>query len=1393
MKRQAIPDEAQRPSKPTLRFPASAGALTSFAHNLQKTSTNITRLALQSSVDIQILDVVPIGLDSVVVNIDEEVLAKLEAANQRYRKGQLVNGSTTRHSGPWAQSKQRSTTASNGAIPEDRWEGAIRTAMKAHRIIHTGDLLPLPLSSHPITHTPPPPAVVELCEPVSQGVITPETKVIVVPIYTHNKHSQKPNLPSPAFPLTNSSLPEEDEDTSNEQFYSAAEDASRSPAATGKVPLSEPSHSDDDDTQTSTEDDTDLSDAEGDILGLSLPSLPAQPSGTFSTFTSATPRVSNPFMDGIASPGSAVSGYSMSTVLGGTSNGKLFEVHGLLSQVPTEMLHPKPPVDEDEEARVFVDTALLAKIGCFSGDWVRVEAAAEEGLSTLGSWGFGGDGEETPEWRVMRLYALPGQSSKRPRYAINKTAQNRHSRPFMVVDKAPPRIHMSPLILFSLGGPSNVRVAKIDLSPGRRSSRLGPPPPAPVPPVAKEMTLKSFATPVTYERSLDSNLKWAIENYFKRRRRLVKSGDLIGIPINESLGRAVFQGAGDEDPVQKELFAGAGASSPQKHESAENSVAWFKVAAVRADIDDAESPWGPLALVNSDITRVAKDVDFRGKLPEATHSSWQYYLGTKQLPLAPDDPQLDPEQPVHRPQTYISHLRRRLRELISAATSPQAIHRSMPPIAILLVSTQRHIGKSAVALDACADLGLHAFSVDCHDIVSERGAGGGDVETAGHFKARLERGLLSGPEYTSLLVKHIDVLNSDRTVASLKEILAQSRILIATTTKVDKLSESMRSLFTHELELSAPDEGEREGILRSIVQDLSLPVSADIDLSAIAVKTAALVAGDLVDVVKRAAIARQERLEKLAADSTNRGDETSLPATVQDITIAGGNASRRIIKADFDVAVEAARKNFADAIGAPKIPNVGWNDVGGLSNVKDAVMETIQLPLERPELFAKGMKKRSGILFYGPPGTGKTLLAKAIATEFSLNFFSIKGPELLNMYIGESEANVRRVFRRARDARPCVVFFDELDSVAPKRGNQGDSGGVMDRIVSQLLAELDGMSGGDDGNGSGVFVIGATNRPDLLDQALLRPGRFDKMLYLGVSDTNEKQLTILEALTRKYVPQSIWYISRLCRADQDYRFTLHPMCRLSSVAASLPFTFTGADLYALCSDAMLKAITRRADAVDAKVHAINTKRAQSNQSSRSSSQSGHHSADNTDQSDRKKTTAPTTVAQFFDHYATDEDTEVVVEEGDFHAARRELVPSVSTKELEHYDRVRRTFETVAEDKAQKQKRIRKGRVTGHPPGHFASDGPNGEHENDSDDFVVRADKMSLEDWNGVDLVDKPKVNGFAALKKRPSANGAVDKGKGKGRALQSPMPDESTGFDFGFGNVTDGDEDALYS
>ncbi|KAK0484183.1 ATPase family associated with various cellular activities-domain-containing protein [Armillaria luteobubalina] len=179
--------------------------------------------------------------------------------------------------------------------------------------------------------------------------------------------------------------------------------------------------------------------------------------------------------------------------------------------------------------------------------------------------------------------------------------------------------------------------------------------------------------------------------------------------------------------------------------------------------------------------------------------------------------------------------------------------------------------------------------------------------------------------------------------------------------------------------------------------------------------------------------------------------------------------------------------SYSEGIGAPKIPNVSWDDVGGLPHVKSDILDTIQLLLDYPVLFSDRFKKRS--------------VAKAVATSFALNLFSIKGPELLNMYIGESEANVQCIFQRARDAKPCVIFFDELDSIAPKRGNHGDSGGVMNCIVGQLLSELDGMAGS---GGADVFAIGATNRSDLFDAAFLRPGRFDRMMYLGVSKTHEE-------------------------------------------------------------------------------------------------------------------------------------------------------------------------------------------------------------------------------------------------------------------------------------------------
>uniref|UniRef100_A0AAR2J1V5 Peroxisomal ATPase PEX6 n=1 Tax=Pygocentrus nattereri TaxID=42514 RepID=A0AAR2J1V5_PYGNA len=256
-----------------------------------------------------------------------------------------------------------------------------------------------------------------------------------------------------------------------------------------------------------------------------------------------------------------------------------------------------------------------------------------------------------------------------------------------------------------------------------------------------------------------------------------------------------------------------------------------------------------------------------------------------------------------------------------------------------------------------------------------------------------------------------------------------------------------------------------------------------------------------------------------------------------------------IMAADFTKALESLQEAHSQAIGAPKIPSVRWQDVGGLQHVKKEILDTIQLPLEHPELLSLDLR-RSGLLLYGPPGTGKTLLAKAVATECSMTFLSVKGPEVINMYVGQSEENIREVFSKARAAAPCIVFFDELDSLAPNRGRSGDSGGVMDRVVSQLLAELDGLHSSSD-----VFVIGATNRPDLLDHSLLRPGRFDKLVYVGINEDRESQLQVLKAIVRK--------------------FKVDPTVNLSDIVEQCPPQLTGADVYALCSDAMMFAIKRK--------------------------------------------------------------------------------------------------------------------------------------------------------------------------------------------------------------------------
>lgn len=238
-----------------------------------------------------------------------------------------------------------------------------------------------------------------------------------------------------------------------------------------------------------------------------------------------------------------------------------------------------------------------------------------------------------------------------------------------------------------------------------------------------------------------------------------------------------------------------------------------------------------------------------------------------------------------------------------------------------------------------------------------------------------------------------------------------------------------------------------------------------------------------------------------------------------------------------------------------EIPDVTWDDIGGLEDVKKNLQEMILYPIEHPDKFHKfGMSPSKGVLFYGPPGCGKTLLAKAVAHECSSNFISIKGPELLTMWFGESEANVREVFDKARGAAPCVLFFDELDSVGQARGgggSGGDGGGAGDRVLNQLLTEMDGV-----GSKKNLFFIGATNRPDTLDEALIRPGRLDQLIYIPLPDKPSRANVLKAVLRKSPIAPNISF---------DF-------------LAELTDGFTGADITELCQRATKAAIRESIEA-----------------------------------------------------------------------------------------------------------------------------------------------------------------------------------------------------------------------
>ena len=357
-------------------------------------------------------------------------------------------------------------------------------------------------------------------------------------------------------------------------------------------------------------------------------------------------------------------------------------------------------------------------------------------------------------------------------------------------------------------------------------------------------------------------------------------------------------------------------------------------------------------------------------------------------------------------------------------------------------------------------------------------------------------------------------------------------VVIGATNRPNSIDEALRrpGRFDREIEIGIPDRDGRLEILE--IHTRGMPLAEDVDLKWLADKTHGYSGADISALTKEAAMAA---LRRVLPDVDLEAEE--IPREVLN--------SISVTKDDFRNALKDMQPSTMREVLIEK-PNVKWEDIGALEDAKQELKEAVEWPLKFGKVFDHmNAKPPKGILLYGPPGTGKTMLAKAVATESEANFIAVKGPEFLNKWVGESEKAVRETFRKARQASPCVIFMDEIDSIAPERGSGNGDSNVTERVISQMLTEMDGLE-----SLNNVVVIAATNRPDIMDPALLRPGRFDKSIYIGPPD-KESRSAIFGIHTK----------GRPLADDVD----------LDDLAERTDGC-TGADIAAICNEAVMNAV-----------------------------------------------------------------------------------------------------------------------------------------------------------------------------------------------------------------------------
>ena len=358
-------------------------------------------------------------------------------------------------------------------------------------------------------------------------------------------------------------------------------------------------------------------------------------------------------------------------------------------------------------------------------------------------------------------------------------------------------------------------------------------------------------------------------------------------------------------------------------------------------------------------------------------------------------------------------------------------------------------------------------------------------------------------------------------------------VVIGATNRPDALDPALRrpGRFDREIEIGIPDQEGRFDILQ--IHTRGMPLTEDVNLESFAKITHGFVGADLEALSKEAAMRSLRRI----LPEINM-EQTKIPVEVLN--------KIKITHKDFEDALKDVQPSALREVHVQR-PNITWDQIGGLNEVKSELAEAIEWPLKYADLFDQAdVKPPKGLLLYGPPGTGKTMIAKAVAATSEANFISVKGPELISKWVGESEKAIRETFRKARQASPCVIFFDELDAVAPRRGGSEGDSHVTERVISQMLTELDGLE-----DLKGVVVIGASNRPDIIDEALLRPGRFDRILEVPVPDKESRREILKIHTSKKPLDHDTINIDKLVELTEGY---------------------TGADIAAMVNAAAMSAI-----------------------------------------------------------------------------------------------------------------------------------------------------------------------------------------------------------------------------